>query len=206
MNFRYPVFLDVSGKKCLIIGEGRELAAKAGALLDAGANVTRLNSGALRPEHLDGCFLIITNQPDNAEVFRLAEERNILCNAVDDPARCRFSFGAVHRQGDLTIAISTNGQSPALAVRLKEQFQREIGPEYGDLLEVLTAVRAEIANRVPDFAARRELWYRLVDSDVLGLLRTGKRDAAVRVLREMIEAAAVKMMEAPNEFKDGPRD
>ncbi len=206
MNFRYPVFLDVSGKKCLIIGEGRELAAKAGALLDAGANVTRLNSGALRPEHLDGCFLIITNQPDNAEVFRLAEERNILCNAVDDPAHCRFSFGAVHRQGDLTIAISTNGQSPALAVRLKEQFQREIGPEYGDLLEVLTTVRAEIANRVPDFAARRELWYRLVDSDVLGLLRTGKRDAAVRVLREMIEAAAVKMMEAPNEFKDGPRD
>lgn len=208
VNFRYPMFLDLAGKKCLVTGEGYELAGKIKGLVDASANVTYVNPSAepaiqelaaanvirweardFRSDDLDDCFLVITDQNENAEIFRLAEERRVLCNAVDDPQHCRFSFGSVHRQGDLAIAISTNGWAPALAVRLKEFLQTNVGPEYGELVELLKEVRPEIATRVPDFGARRDLWYRIVDSDILEKLRDGKRDAAVATIREMIEEA-----------------
>ena len=189
MNFRYPVFLDLSGKKCLVIGDGREIAAKVTALIEAGAEVRQVSARAFKPADLDGCFLVITDQQDNSEVFRLAEKQKILCNAADDPGNCRLIFGAVHRQGDLAIAVSTNGHAPALAVRLKERLQQEIGPEYGELLELLRVVRPEITSRIADFSRRRELWYRIVDSDVLNLLREGKRDDAVRAIRGMLDAA-----------------
>ena len=138
---------------------------------------------------LDGCFLVIADRENNAEIFRLAEERQVLANAVDDPEHCRFSFGSVHRQGDLTIAISTNGVAPALAVRLRERLAREIGPEYQEFLQMLREVRGEIGSRIADFSARRALWYRIIDSDILDKLREGKREAAGRALRQMIEDA-----------------
>jgi len=187
MNFRYPVFLDLSGKNCLVIGEGQEIAAKAKALVEAGATVRHVNPREFQTADLEDCFLVITGQADNSEVFRLAEEKGILCNSVDDPEHCRFSFGAVHRQGDLTIAISANGSAPALAVRLKEGLQNQIGPEYGELLGLLKTVRTEITTRIPDFTARRQLWYRIVDSEVLSLLRRGDREAASQAVRGMIE-------------------
>ena len=206
MNFRYPIFLDLAGKNCLVAGQGNELAGKIKGLVDASANVTYVNPTAdpaiqefaaaglirwearhFRPDDLDDCFLVITDRDDNSEAFRLAEERRVLCNSVDDPQHCRFSFGSVHRQGDLTIAISTNGWAPALAVRLKEFLKKNIGPEYGDLLELLKEVRPEITVRVPDFAARRDLWYRIVDSNALEMLRTGHRKKAAAMIRQVIE-------------------
>lgn len=209
MDFRYPIFLDLTGKRCVVIGEGAEMAAKIRALIAARASVLYVNPTAeptiaqmassssiqwlprrFEPQDLAGCFLVITGQDDNSEVFRLAEEQNILCNAVDDPKHCRFSFGSIHRQRDLTIAISTNGWAPALAVRLRQQFEREIGPEYGEMLAILREMRPEIASRIPQFSARRELWYRIVDSDVLEKLRAGQREAAMQLIRRMIEDAA----------------
>ena len=104
MNFRYPIFLDLTGKRCLITGEVYEVAFKVQALVEAKAEVTYVNpraepsiqalasSGALRwlerefePGDLEGCFLVITDHEDNSEIFRLAEEQRILCNSVDDP-------------------------------------------------------------------------------------------------------------------------
>jgi precorrin-2 dehydrogenase / sirohydrochlorin ferrochelatase len=208
LNFRYPIFLDLAGKKCLVTGEGYEVPQKLQALVDASANVVYVNpradstiealfeAGLIRwekrdfePQDLDGCFLVITDREDNSDIFRLAEEQRILCNAVDDPPNCRFSFGSVHRQGDLTIAISTNGWAPAVAVRLREKLEREVGPEYGALLGILKAVRPEITSRVTDFSARRELWYRIVDSDVLELLRNDQLKPATAKVRQMIEDA-----------------
>ncbi len=208
MNFRFPVFLDLSGKKCLVTGEGYEVASKVQALVDASADVIYLNPQAepaieamaaaglihwekrhFLPTDLDGLFLVISDLEDNSEIFRLAEERKILCNCVDDPDHCRFSFGAIHRRGELTIAISTNGWAPAVAVRLKERFQREIGPEYGDFLELLKAARPQITTQIADFAARRALWYRIVDSDVLSMLARGEKDAAFALIQEMIAAS-----------------
>ena len=77
-----------------------------------------------------------------------------------------------------------------MAVRLKERFQREIGPEYGDFLELLKDARPQITARIADFAARRELWYRIVDSEALAMLARGEKEAAAKLLREMIEKAS----------------
>jgi precorrin-2 dehydrogenase / sirohydrochlorin ferrochelatase len=208
MNFRYPVFLDVAAKRCLVTGEGFEIAAKLKSLVDRGAKVTYVNPRAeaaierleregrvtwqereFQPADLDGCFLVITDHNDNSEIFRLAEERNVLCNAVDDPERCRFSFGSVVSRGDLTLAISTNGIAPALAVRLRERFEEELGDEYASLLQMLGELREEIASQIVDFGARRELWYRLVDSDALWLVRQGRKDDARLLLRELVDEA-----------------
>ncbi len=144
------------------------------------AGLIRWEQRDFEPHDLNGCFLVIADREDNSDIFRLAEEQRILCNAVDDPPNCRFSFGSVHRQGDLTIAISTNGWAPAVAVRLREKLEREVGPEYGAFLELLKAVRPEITSRIAEFSARRELWYRIVDSDVLELLRNDHSEAASR--------------------------
>ena len=185
MNFRYPVFLNLAGKKCLVIGEHPELTAKIQALRDAGARV-EWRPSVFQQGDLSDCFLVITSLPDNAEIFRLCEERKILCNAVDDPDHCRFSFGAVHRDGDLAIAISTNGVAPGLAVRLREQIQRSFGPEYGQFLALLREVRAEIAARIPEFTARRELWYRIIDSEALQLVRSDRLEAARALIQGLI--------------------
>lgn len=211
MNFSYPIFLDLTGKRCLVIGEGPEMLAKIRSLVDARAHVFYVNPAAepaiaemasallirwearrFEPHDLAGCFLVITSQKDNSEVFRMAEEQNILCNAVDDPKHCRFSFGSIHRRGDLTVAISTNGCAPALAVRLRERLEAQIGAEYGEFLVLLKEIRPEIASRVRDFSARRKLWYRIIDSDVLEKLRAGQRDTATQLLRRMIEDAALE--------------
>jgi len=208
MNFRYPIFLDLSGKTCLMVGEGHEIAGKVQGLVHAGATVRYVNPRAeaaiealatagliswerreFEERDLDGCFLAIADCEDNAGIFRLAEERRVLVNAVDDPQHCRFSFGSVHRRGDLTIAISTNGAAPALAVRLRERLEREIGAEYGELLRMLQNARGEIGSRIPDFSTRRALWYRIVDSDILDKLRLDQRKEAERALRQMIEEA-----------------
>jgi len=208
MNFRYPIFLDLSGKTCLVVGEGHEIAGKVRGLVDAGASVRYVNPRAeaaiealaaagliswqrreFEERDLDGCFLAIADCEDNAGIFRMAEKRGVLINAVDDPDHCRFSFGSVHRRGDLTIAISTNGAAPALAVRLRERLERDVGAEYGELLRMLQGARSEIGSRIADFSARRALWYRIVDSDILDKLRMGQREKAERALRQMIEEA-----------------
>jgi precorrin-2 dehydrogenase/sirohydrochlorin ferrochelatase len=207
MNFRYPIFLDLSGKKCLVAGEGHEIAAKVEGLVEASAQVTYVNPRAevaiealamaglvqwerraFEPRDLAGCFLVISDLPDNSLIFQMAEEQGILCNSVDDPAHCRFSFGSLHRQGDLTIAISTNGYAPALAVRLKERMQRDVGPEYAEFMRMLKEARPQITTQIADFGARRALWYRIVDSDILALLRAGDTVGAHALLRNLIDA------------------
>jgi precorrin-2 dehydrogenase/sirohydrochlorin ferrochelatase len=208
MNFRFPVFLDLSGKKCLVTGEGYEVAGKVQALVDASADVVYVNpqaeaaietlaaAGLIRwekrtflPADLDGLFLVISDLGDNSEIFRLAEEQRVLCNCVDDPEYCRFSFGSIHRRGELTIAISTNGWAPAVAVRLKEKLQREIGPEYTDFLDLLKSVRPQITGQIADFGKRRDLWYRIVDSEVLAMLERGEKEAAEQLVQGMIGEA-----------------
>jgi siroheme synthase-like protein len=208
VNFRFPVFLDVGGKKCVVTGEGFEVPQKVEALVKASASVTYINPSAherisalveqgmmqwerraFSASDIDDCFLVICDTGNNEEIFRLAEERRVLCNSVDDPANCRFSFGSVHRQGELTIAISTNGWAPAVAVRLRQWLEREIGPEYATLLDILKEARPTITRGIADFAVRKALWYELVDSEVLQLLRDGDAEQAKRFVATRIESA-----------------
>lgn len=208
MNFRYPVFLDLTGKRCLVTGEGYEVAGKVRGLVEAGAQVRYVNptavsaieelakNGALRWDSrdfvltdLNGCFLVVTSGPHNDIIFRLAEGSGVLCNAVDDPKHCRYSYGSKHSQGDLTIAISTNGVAPALAVRIRERLGTEIGIEYKEFLHLMKQFRPEITSRIADFSARRDLWYRIVDSEVLTFLKQGNHDAARTLARHLIDEA-----------------
>jgi siroheme synthase-like protein len=214
MNFRYPVFLDVAQKRCLVSGEGPEIPAKVRVLVERGAQVVYVHPTAdsaiaqlaregsimwhareFQASDLDDCFLVISAGPYNSKIFELAERRNVLCNAADDPDYCRFSFGSVVDRGDLRIAISTNGAAPALAVRLREKLEKEIGVEYGLFTEMLGELRAEIAATIPDFENRRGLWYRLVDSEALALIRQGRPEEARRLLRKLVDETRARAAE-----------
>lgn len=114
----------------------------------------------------------------NQRIFRDALRRRIPVNVVDDPEHCTFIAPAVLRRSDLTVAISTGGKAPALAVRLREELEARLGPEYGRFLELAGELRPRLAEIYPDFETRRSLWYRLVDSEVLQLLRQGDEEGA----------------------------
>ncbi len=209
----YPAFLDLRGRRTVVVGGGAIAEQKVLGLVAAGARVTvvspavtlrlrdlahqrdvELSERPYRPGDLAGAFLAIAATDDgavNEAVWAEAEQRGILLNAVDDLPHCSFIAPSVHRRGDVTVAVSTAGKSPALAVRLRERIGRMIGPEYGALADVLGALRPSVAARVPDQRARLQLWYRIVDSDALDLLRRGDAPRAERRIADLIEAAAM---------------
>jgi len=119
-------------------------------------------------------------------VWRETRERNVLVNTVDDVAHCDFIAPAVVRRGDLAVAISTDGKAPALAVRLRQRLESELGEEHARFLELAGSVRAPLARLLPDLAKRRDLWYRLLDSDILHLLRRGQEAAAIDRFEEIL--------------------
>lgn len=186
----YPVVLDLRGRSCLVIGTGPMAEEKVQGLLAAGAAVDHRTS--YEETDLDGRVLVIVcgQPPEVAEaVWQEAKRRNVLINTVDDPPRCGFIAPAIVRRGDLAVAISTNGKAPALAVRLRQKLERELGEEYGRFLSLAGRVRAPLLAAKPGFGERRELWYRLVDSDVLDLLRRGDEDAARLRFAEILGVA-----------------
>lgn len=186
MRHGYPVVLDLETRRCLVVGGGRAAELRVEELLAAGAEVT-VEAAALTPRlaelaaggalrwvardyqsgDAEGFLLIVAAREGrelNHEIFAEAERRGALVNCYDDPEHCRFAFPSVHRQGDLVIAISTNGKCPAMAVRLRERFQDEFGPAYAAFLRRAGKLRTRLADRVPEFDRRRQLWFRRVDS------------------------------------------
>ncbi|MDR7415369.1 MAG: bifunctional precorrin-2 dehydrogenase/sirohydrochlorin ferrochelatase [Armatimonadota bacterium] len=204
----YPVMLDVRGRRCVVVGGGALAEGKVVQLLEVGAEVVVVSpevtdrirrwaeEGRLRwvarPYRwgdLLGAWLGISASEDratNAAVWEEAEARRVWLNAVDDPPHCSAIAPAVHREGDLVVAVSTSGKAPALAVRLRDRFAAQLGPEYGAFLDLVGEVREEIARRVPVFRERVALWYRIVDSEILELLRRGDRERARVRLWELV--------------------
>ena len=207
MAFSFPVFLDLAGKAVLVAGGGPMAEEKVLALLETGAKITLMAqevtaklAALASAERIDwvrtpyadgemlGYALVISalDRAANARLFREAESRGILFNAVDDPKHCRFIFASTHRSGDLTLAISTNGHAPALAVRLRERLAGEIGPEYGEFLELAEKIRPAIGAQIGEFTRRKALWYRLIDSPALALLRAGRKREAESLLKNIL--------------------
>src|SRR5437588_537754 len=118
---------------------------------------------------------------------RSRSPRGVLLNAVDDLDHCSFIAPAIHREGDITVAVSTSGKSPALAARLRQRVARLIGPAEARLCELLGELRPEVAARVPDTRARTTLWYRIVDSDVIEFVRRGDDEGAHRRIDELVK-------------------
>jgi uroporphyrin-III C-methyltransferase/precorrin-2 dehydrogenase/sirohydrochlorin ferrochelatase len=179
----------------VVIGAGRIAEDKVEGLLAAEAQVTvvapRLSSGLealvsrgsveavrrpYRSGDLEGAFLAVAATNDreaNRAVWAPAAPRGVLLNAVDDVDHCHFIAPAIHRRGDLTVAVSTGGKSPAVAARLRDRIAQLAGPEYEPWLTLLGSLRDDIARRVPDPAQRREVWYRIADSDARVLVAQG---------------------------------
>ncbi len=210
MSF-YPVFLNLRGRRVVVVGGGAVAEQKVLGLLEAGAVVLLVSpdltwkledlaaTGAIALERrpyrngdLAGAFLAIaaTDERDvNALVWAEAEARGILLNAVDDLPHCTFIAPAVHRVGDIAVAISTGGKSPALAVRLRERIAALIGSEHARFLDLLGELRPAVAARVPDARARTRLWYEIVDSDAVEAVRRGDVPAARRRIEDLVAGA-----------------
>jgi len=204
----FPVFLDLKNRKCVVVGGGRVAERKIQNLRKAGAAVTVV-SPRLTPalerlketkgiEHrrrayktgdLKAAFLAVAatdHRPTNEKVFREASARRIPVNAVDDPVHCTFIVPAVISRGDILIAISTGGRSPALAKALRKKLEREVGGEYASLLKLIGAVRKSILPLGWGPMKNQKIYRRLLQEDVLDLLRRGNHKALGRLLREII--------------------
>lgn len=208
MNTYYPVYIQLRAQPCVVIGGGKIAEGKADGLLAAQAKViviapeltSRLRHLAeqqqityiarkYQPGDLIGAFMVIcaTDQTEiNHQVWQEATANHQLVNVVDDTPCCNFIAPSILRKGDLTIAISTSGKAPALAVRLKERLQREIGPEYERFLELAGELREPLAQHVPDFETRKALWYELVDSEILAALARGDESSARDIISQVV--------------------
>ena len=183
----FPMFMKLEGRSCLVVGAGTVGEPKINSLVTAGASVRVValhataavaewaQAGAITWEarafnsaDLDGTFLVIaaTNSGDvNAAIFHQARQRNILCNGVDDPEHCDFYYPAVVRRGDLQLAISTNGQSPALAQRIRRELEMQFGAKYGAWLEELGRARQQLLASKIDPEQRRRLLHELASHE-----------------------------------------
>jgi siroheme synthase-like protein len=201
------VFLDLRDRPCVVVGGDAAALAKVEGLIEAGARVTVVApelepglaalaaSGAIlhrargyRRGDLAGAFLALSVVRDPAVArpfFEEAEALGIPANVMDDIPHCSFIAPSIVRRGDLAVAISTSGRAPALAVRLRQRLERELGAEHGRFLELAGALREPLAEACPDFEERRRRWYRLVDSDVLDLLARGEEEKARRRIEDI---------------------
>ena len=208
MNTYYPVYIQMKDQPCTVIGGGKIAEGKVEGLLAVEAIVKIISPEltprlqelaqqkhityiprAYQPGDLTGAFMVIcaTDLAEiNHQVWQEASANRQLVNVVDDTPRCNFIAPSILRKGDLTIAISTSGKAPALAIRLKERFQREIGPEYERFLELAGELREPLAQHVPDFETRKALWYELVDSEILGFLARGDESSAREMISQVV--------------------
>lgn len=128
---------------------------------------------------LEGIFLVIGStdqEPVNRQVAEDCASCNIIVNIVDDPAKGNFFVPAVVRRGSLTIAVSTDGKSPMLARKIREELEKSYGPQYAEFLDMLGELREAIIKNVADNEMKREILEKLVDDMVLGLLKEDKMD------------------------------
>ena len=189
----YPILLDLDGKLCVVVGGGRVAERKIRSLLQAGALVKVISpqlplslsrfkengkiihrQRSFRSGDLHGAFLAIVATDDrraNERVFGQAFNQKIPVNVVDDPAHSSFIVPSLVQRGDLLIAISTSGQSPALARALRQKLQKEIGPEYIFLLKLLGAVRKKIFSLGLGQKRNQIIFRKLAGKDLLPLIR-----------------------------------
>ena len=206
----YPMFVDLEGRRCVVVGGGQIATDKVEKLVDHGAAVRlvspqitselarMVDEGAIaehrqrtyRPEDLEGCFLVIaaTNlDPINRMVWQDAEARNMVCNVIDAPPLCNFIVPSVVRRGELAIAISTGGASPVVAKHIRRRLDETYGPEWEALVGLMRDLRDELKVRHLDMPSRRDAVEVLLESDVLAMLAEGDREGALDLARQVLD-------------------
>ena len=189
MTNLFPMFLKLEGRQCLVVGAGKIGEPKIGGLLDTGARIRvvaldatptvrewaragkiELESRAFLAEDLGGAFLAVvaTNSRSlNERVYHEAQRRGVLCNVVDVPDLCDFFYPAVVRRGDLQIAVSTAGQSPSLAQKIRQQLEKQFGPGYAAWVAELGETRRLILASDLDKERKLELLHTLASREAL---------------------------------------
>lgn len=184
----FPIFLKLEGRPCLVVGAGNVALEKIVSLLQAGAQIhavapqvsaaverlvkdgkIKLSVREFQETDLDGKILVVTatDAPQvNRAVFLAAQQRGLLCNSADDPSNCDFYFGSIVQRGDLQIAISTAGESPALAQRLRREIDAQLPQEAGAWLKQIGESRREILVNHPAGEKRKALLHALAHSPV----------------------------------------
>jgi siroheme synthase-like protein len=204
----YPIFLDIAGKPVVVIGGGNIAHVKVVGLLRAGADVTvvspELNAdmaalsaqGRFRhverdyePGDLEGYKLAFVATDDRSVNSTVADEgkaRKVWVNAVDDPPYCDFIMPGIAQKGDLIIAISTSGRSPAMARKMREEIEAFLTDDWAAMLELAAEVRTELREQGKLIDA--DIWNRALDADLKNLLAKGRQaEAKERLLRSLSE-------------------
>lgn len=198
----YPIFLDMDNRRCVVIGGGAVAERKVLGLLQAKAVVTvispavtkglesLLTQGAIRhvarkyeagdlDDH-DIAFVATDDSEINNAVFREARSRSVWVNCADDPEHCDFILPSVLRRGDLTVAVSTGGATPALARAIREELETYFTADYGRLVEVLAETRQEL--RRQSLHASGDAWNQALKGDFRRLIEEGKPAEAKKLL------------------------
>ena len=205
-----PITLDLTDRLCVVVGAGEVARRKVRDALAAAARVRvvapevdpeldalaadgriELRRARFAAEHLDGAALVFVATDDeavNEAAAYAAKAARVLVNVADRPVLCDFHVPATVRRGDLLIAVSTSGKSPALAARVRRTLEREFGPEYERLLRLLGRTRETMARREGlSQKDRQAIYERILESDVLSLLAQGRDEDAERLARLMAE-------------------
>ena len=175
----FPMFLKLSDRPCLVVGAGTIAESKIASLLEAGAKILVIAPEAtaqvqawahskqiawhqrpFEPGDLEGMLLVVaatSSKEVHERIFDEATKRGVLCNIVDVPPLCDFYYPAVVQRGALQIAVSTSGQSPALAQRLRRQLEEQFGPEYEEWVEQLGMARGKLQSASLDPEERKRL-------------------------------------------------
>lgn len=207
-NF-YPIFMDIRNRNCIVVGGGSVAERKVISLLECGALVTVVSpaltdclselarEGGIshlareyRAGDLDGAALVVAATDDgttNEMVFQHGLEGSLLVNVVDKPDLCNFIVPSVVRRGDLTIAISTSGKSPAMAKWIRQEIESAYPDEFATYLDTLADVRAQLRKGLQESEERESAWRRLMATDLMGLVKTGRAEEISQRVKSEIE-------------------
>jgi precorrin-2 dehydrogenase/sirohydrochlorin ferrochelatase len=194
----YPIYLNVENRRCVVVGGGDVAERKVQRLLECGARVVVIGrtltpalevmikdglidwiEGDYDEAHLQDACLVIGATDREAVNARISEDtrgKGVLVNIVDDPEKCDFILPSLFQRGDLTVAISTGGKSPALAKKMREELEGLYGPEYLIFLNLLGAIREKIKARGTSPDDNKRLFEALVNSDILQHIRENNWD------------------------------
>jgi precorrin-2 dehydrogenase/sirohydrochlorin ferrochelatase len=189
----YPVNLDIRNRKCLVVGGGDVGTRKVMTLLDCGAKVVvvspdvtenieelsnkgliKLQRRGFKPNDLDKMFLVIgaTDNPElNRQIHNEAEGLGMLCNIADRPEVCNFILPAIVNRGDLIIAISTSGKSPAFAKKMRKDLEKKFGTEYAEFLTLMGGIRNKLLSEDHEPEAHKHVFENLIKRDLITLIK-----------------------------------
>jgi uroporphyrin-III C-methyltransferase / precorrin-2 dehydrogenase / sirohydrochlorin ferrochelatase len=185
----FPIFMDLHGRRALVVGAGEQADRKAAALRNCGATVTQAPS--FDPALLDDCAIAIGTEAPEADLLALVEAaraRGIPVNVVDRPALCSFITPAVVDRDPITIAISSSGTAPVLARLIRARIEAMIPPAFGRLAALADTFKAEIRRRLPDTALRRRVLEQALGGRVADLVMAGQDDAARAEMARAIQS------------------